>query len=124
MGENSGLLQRLLGVRAMAHKKMITIIAAVLVLVTVSGCLESGRKESAQLRWQRTMDQAKLEAAQQSLEQGQLAYAEKILDECENSSPESPLASEVQQIRERVQHESNQYAKAGSEIKSIEEMIY
>ena len=108
----------------MAHKKMITLIAAVLVLVTVSGCLESDRKESAQLRWQRTMDQAKLEAAQQSLEQGQLAYAERILDECESSDPESPLANEVQQIRARVQHESNQYAKAGTEIKSIEEMIY
>jgi len=103
---------------------MITFIAAVLVLVTVSGCLENDQKGSAHLRWQRTMDQARLEAAQQSLEQGRLAYAERILKECKHTDPESPLAVEAQQIRKRVQHESSQYAKAGEKIKSIEEMIY
>lgn len=108
----------------MTHKKVITIIAFVSVLMAVSGCTESSRKESAQLKWQRTMNQARLEAAQQSLEEGRLVYAERILKGRQSSGLKAPLENKALQLEARIQNENEQYAKAGTAIKSIEEMIY
>ena len=108
----------------MTPKKTITIIALVSVLMFVSGCLESNRKESAQLRWQRTMDQARVQAAQQSLEEGRLAYAERILERRQSSGMKAPMTDEVLLLEARIHNEKEKFAKAGAMIKSIEEMIY
>ena len=108
----------------MTPKRTIMIIALVSVLMFVSGCLESNRKESAQLRWQRTMDQARLEAAQQSLDEGRLAYAGRILEGRQSSDMKAPMKKEVLLLETRIQNENEQFAKVGKEIKSIEEMIY
>ena len=109
----------------MAHRNIIIIFAAALMLTVVSGCLDSSRKESAQLRWQQTMDQARLKAAEQSLDQGQLVYARRILRECDQcSDPKSPLAAQMQQILTEIQTEHARYAKAGREVKSLEEIAY
>lgn len=108
----------------MTPKKTITIIALVSVLVFVSGCLDANRKESAQQRWQRTMDKARVQAAQQSLEEGRLAYAERILEGHQSSDMKAPMTDEVLLLEARIHNENEQFAKAGSAIKSIEEMIY
>ena len=108
----------------MTPKKTITIIALVSVLMFVSGCLDSSRKESAQLRWQRTMDKARVQAAQQSLEEGRLAYAERILEGRQSSDMKAPLADEILLLETRIHNENEQFAKAGATTKSIEEMIY
>ena len=108
----------------MTPKNTIMIIALVSVLMFVSGCLESSRKESAQLRWQRTMDQARVQAAQQSLEDGRLAYAERILEGRQSSDMKASMTNEILLLETRIQNENEQFAKAGTEIKSIEEMIY
>jgi len=106
-------------------QKITLVIAAGLLLVTVCGCLESSRKESAQMRWQRTMDQARLAAAQQSIEDGRLAYAERILSECgQNSDPASDVARQVEQLRSRIQTQRQQYAKADDETVNHDQMTY
>ncbi|MBL7214122.1 MAG: hypothetical protein ISS71_00425 [Phycisphaerae bacterium] len=109
----------------MAHRNIITLSAAVLVALMVSGCLDSSREQSTQLRWQRTMDQARLQAAQQGLQEGRLVYAQRILKECDQcSDPKSPLAEQMEQILAKIQSEHNHYAKAGQEIAGIEDMTY
>ena len=108
----------------MTPKNTIIIIALVSVLIFVSGCLESGRKESAQMRWQRTMDHARLEAAQQSLEEGRLVYAERVLEGRQSCDLKASTENEILELEARIQTESEQFAKADKEIKSIEEMIY
>jgi len=100
-------------------------IAATLLVMTVSGCLDGNRKESAKLRWERTMDKARIQAAQQSFEEGRLVYAERILEDCQRcSDPQSPLSRQAQQILAKVHYENEQYAKAGHHITSIDDMIY
>lgn len=109
----------------MAHKKTITIIVALLVLGTVSGCLDSNRKVAAQHRWQERLDQAKLESAQQSIENGQWAYAERVLKDCSAcTNPESPLSGQAQQILAKIQTVNALYAKTENNPASDEEMVY
>lgn len=108
----------------MTHAKNITLIALVSALVTLSGCLESGRNESAQLRWQRTMNQARLQAAQNSLQQGQLELAERLMEEHQATGPKAAVNEQARQVEAEIQHERKQFAKAGIEVKSIEEMVY
>jgi hypothetical protein len=110
---------------AMTYKNIMTIVSGILVLTVVSGCLDADRKESSRLRWQRTMDQARLQAAQQSLEEGRLTYAQHVLDGCEQcADPASDLAGQVEQLRARIYAEQNRYAKADNEAETPEEMTY
>lgn len=106
-------------------QKMTLITLAVLVLAVVSGCQDSTNKVSAdQLHWQRTINQAKLQAAQQSIEEGRLMYAQRILKECQRDArPDSHYSERVNQMLAQIQVENNRYAKAGAAI-NIEEMAY
>lgn len=109
----------------MKTKSMI-IILAVLVVISVSGCQDSSRTDSsASRRWQRTMNEAKLQAAQQGLQEGRLMYAQRILKDCQSQvEPDSRYAEQVSQMLAQIQTENNRYAKAGQEVTSIEEMAY
>jgi outer membrane protein assembly factor BamD (BamD/ComL family) len=107
-------------------KTRLIIILAVLGVISVSGCQDSSRTDSsASRRWQRTVNQAKLQAAQQGLQEGRLMYAQRILTECQSQAePESRYAEQVSQMLAQIQTENNRYAKAGQEITSIEDMAY
>lgn len=108
----------------MVHKNFVIIVAAGLLLGCMCGCSDSSRKVSAQLRWQRTMDRARLQAAAQSLEEGRLTYAERILNECAQcSDPASDFAEQVTQLRARIRTERIRYAKADAQA-NPEEMTY
>jgi hypothetical protein len=108
----------------MVHKNFIIIVAAGLLLGCVCGCSDGSRKLSAQLRWQRTLDQARLQAAAKSLQEGRLAYAERILNECAQcSDPASDFAEQVTQLRSRIRSERIRYAKADAQA-NPEEMTY
>lgn len=110
---------------AMAHKSSILIIAAGLLLITLCGCLDSTRKESSQLRWQRRMDRVRLQAAAQSVDEGRLIYAERVLNECgQCSDPTSDVAVQVEQLRVRIQAERNRYAKLDSQPANPDQMTY
>ena len=109
----------------MAHRNRVMVFMAVVLLAIASGCSDSSRNESAQIRWQQRMDQARVEAAQKGLDQGRLTYAQRILRECRRcSDPKSPLAGQAEQIRVKIENEQNRYAKAEQPVESPEETAY
>lgn len=108
----------------MAHKHIILIFAALAIVTVLSGCLDGNRHDAARLKWQRTIDQARIEAAQQELEKGRLQYAERILKECDRCTEEADLAEQVGQLREQLRVEHARYAKADGEPAGIEETAF
>jgi len=95
----------------MAHKHIITLFLAALVLPVLSGCQESSRIDRVRPRWQRKLDQARLEAAEESLKAGKSAYAERLLSDCRHQTDAaSPVADQIQQLRTRIQDEHHCYA--------------
>lgn len=67
------------------------------------------------------MDQARLQAAQESIEQGQLAYAEQILEDCSTDSPDH---EKTLKMLTKVRNTHYQFAKARQEDQSPEEQVY
>jgi Tfp pilus assembly protein PilF len=76
------------------------VVIAVCVVVLLTGCTETARRDAAQQRWQKTIDQARLEAARQSIEEGKLTYAQKIL---EDVSCDSIAADNARQMLAQLQ---------------------
>ena len=63
---------------------LFAIVAAVLLMI--AGCdMSASRKQGAQMRFEETMDQARLETARRSLVEGRYAYARKVLEPCLDS---------------------------------------
>ena len=109
----------------MAHKHIISILSAVMILVVVSGCQETSRIDRVRPRWQRTIEQARLDAAEQSLEAGETAFAERLLSVCQQSvESESRFAGRIERLRTRLQAERHSYARAGDETADPEETAY
>ena len=65
----------------MNKKDIILLLAIAAVVFLLSGCTETSRKDAAERRWQRTIDQARIEAAETSFERGDVGYAKKILED-------------------------------------------
>jgi Tfp pilus assembly protein PilF len=57
------------------------ILLAVVVVLLQAGCSESARTASAHRRFDRVMEQARIDAALQSIEEGRLQYAILILED-------------------------------------------
>lgn len=91
----------------MKTQKMILVLMAVTLVLCVTGCFENNRQEAAQLRWQNTIDQARLEAAQASIEHGQLAYAQKVLEDVKS---DSDCADDARQMLSELKFASTQLA--------------
>ena len=93
----------------MKTKNTMMAILVAFALVTLSGCLDSARKTSAQNRWQRTMDKARIQAAQESLEQGNVAYAQLVLEDCLESN--SSISHDAQLMLAQIRTTQEQFAK-------------
>ncbi len=91
-------------------QNVILIAASILVLLFVSGCSETSRKAAAQRRWDRTLEQARIEAAQAGIEQGRLAYARHILEDCIES--ESSCAEQAAVMLDQLQQTEQRFAQA------------
>jgi len=91
----------------MAHKNSILIaLLALLLLTPLAGCGESNsRTASAQRRWQRVIEQARLEAAQQSIEEGRLLYAVRLLEDLVES--DSVFAEQAKQLLDKLRTTRN-----------------
>ena len=63
---------------------IIMLIAAVVLLAAVSGCTCGNKQSAAEARWERTMETVRLDAARQSLAQGNYEYAKRVLAPCVN----------------------------------------
>lgn len=63
-------------------KRLMTLLLiAMVAMLTTAGC-NGGRKASAQSRWEETMDEARVEAARQSMAEGRYEYAQRVLEPC------------------------------------------
>ena len=92
-------------------KKITTIlfVAAVLVLMTATGCdVTASRKQCTQQRFERMMNQTRLETARQSLAQGQYAYARKVLEPCLNTPGDH---QDAEQLMVQIQTADRVYAQ-------------
>lgn len=95
----------------MSHKQFILITVAALVVVSLAGCAESNsRPSAAQRRWDRVMEKARMEAAQQSIEQGRLQYAIRLLEDLVES--ESAFSEQAKQILEQLKVATQEIAQA------------
>ena len=107
----------------MRYKSMTIMWAMMALAVLSAGCnsIESHRKASASHRWEQKLDAVRLQAAQESIERGQLAYAEQVLKTCAESDIHGQQA---RQMLAQVQLANRQFAKARQEQQSDEEQVY
>lgn len=110
----------------MRHKGITFFVLAGVVLATVSGCSpDGGRREAASRRWQRTMGQVRLDAAQESMDQGDLVYAEQILKESDQeTSLDSQHAEQAQRMLAEIRTVHHRFAKARQTDQELEGQIY
>jgi hypothetical protein len=80
----------------MTHKQFILIALAVLIVLPLIGCTDSARMAGAQRRYQRLLEQTRLEAAQESIEQGRLDYAILLLEDLVES--DSAFADQAREM--------------------------
>ncbi|HDS84473.1 MAG TPA: hypothetical protein ENN97_04675 [Phycisphaerales bacterium] len=82
---------------------------AAAVLLTMAGCdMSASRKQGAQMRFEETMDQARLETARRSLAEGRYAYARKVLEPCLNSPRRH---DDAEQLMAQIQTAHQVYAQ-------------
>ncbi len=106
-------------------RKHIWVLSA-LVVMTLAGCnVDGNRKAAAHRHFQRTMDEVRLQAAQESIDNGQLEYAERILQKCIQTSPEgSQTTDQAQQMLAEVHTAHQQFARARQNDQQLEEQVY
>jgi Tfp pilus assembly protein PilF len=83
--------------------KMTFVAVITLVVIAVAGCeTKAAHQRNAEQRWQKTLEQAKLNYAQQYLDQGQYAQAKAILEPMASGGKDPQaemLLTEVEQRR-------------------------
>lgn len=97
----------------MNTQKFIIFIAIGAMVLTLAGCQEGSRRDSAQRKWDRVMEQARIEAAQESIQQGRLAYAKRILQDVIRS--DSDFSDQARQLLELVEELNQQFTAARSD---------
>lgn len=93
----------------MKLKHYILIATAALVVLSVTGCSESHHQAAAERRWDRVMAQARIDAANESIEQGRLAYARALLQEISES--DSAFSDEAAEALDRLRLVTEQFAQ-------------
>lgn len=80
----------------MKSRNLILLMTVLSMVISLTGCSNSARQEAAERRWQKTIDQARIEAAEISIEEGQMGKARKILEDLSTESLQSENARELQ----------------------------
>jgi len=102
----------------MSQNKIILIAVTALVVLSLTGCGESSsRASSAQRRWDRVMEKARIEAAQQGIEQGRLEYAVRLLEDLIES--DSAFAAQAKEILEQLKAAKQEIAQARTESTNV-----
>ena len=90
----------------------LVLLAATALLMTAAGCeCKQARSASAAARWERALETACLEAAHESLAQGQYAFARKVLDAGVHSERH---LQEAEQMLAQIQEADQMYAQVNS----------
>ena len=93
------------------NRKNYILLAVVLCVVLLQfGCSESARTQSAQRRFDRVMEQARLDAALEGIEQGRLQYAIRILEDLVESG--SAFSDQAEAILKDLRFATQQMAIA------------
>ena len=79
----------------MNTKNLMLLLAVAVMVLLLTGCSESTRREAAERCWQKTIDQARIEAAEISIENGELGYAQKVLEDISTESLQSENARQL-----------------------------
>lgn len=94
----------------MKDKQLILIALAVLLVLTLFGCSGPRRADAANRRWERIIEQARIDAAMESIEQGRLQYAVLLLEDLIES--ESAFTHQALQILGELKAAQNEIAQA------------
>lgn len=96
----------------MRNITIILLAVSALVLAVASGCDVGGsRKQGAAMRWEQTMDQVRLDAARESLAQGRLEYARKVLEPCMKSPQKH---QDAERLMVKIEEAHRVYAQLSS----------
>lgn len=102
-------------------RTIILLLAALLVISTLSGCVDSARKESAHNQWERKLNQARLMAAQKSMDEGNLAYAQRLLEPC--TGADAAISEQATVMMAKIDTARQQFAKA-RQLQELAEETY
>ncbi len=92
-------------------RKNYILLAVVLCIVLLQvGCSESTRTQSAERRFARVMEQARIDAALEGIEQGRLQYAIRILEDLIESG--SAFSDQAEAILKDLRFAAQQMAEA------------
>ena len=94
----------------MKQKQMILLSLAVLVVLPLVGCGNNARMAGAQRRYQRLLEQTRIEAAQESIGQGRLDYAIALLEDLIES--DSAFADQARQMLAELRAARKKVAQA------------
>jgi hypothetical protein len=89
----------------MKKTTIILLLVCALSLLAVAGCdVSASRHQTAELRFERTMDRARMDAARRSLAAGRYTYARKVLEPCLNSPRQHDEAEHLMTKIETANH--------------------
>ena len=94
----------------MKYKHYILLAVVLCVVLLQVGCSETARTQSAHRRFDRVMEQARIDAALESIEQGRLQYAIRILEDLIES--ESAFSDQAEEILKDLRFATQQMAVA------------
>lgn len=94
----------------MAHKKFILIMLTVFIVLLLVGCGENARMAGAQRRYQRMLENVRMEAAQESIKQGRLDYAIILLEDLADS--DSAFADQAREMLDQLRAARQKVAQA------------
>ncbi len=94
----------------MSHKNYILLAVVLCVVLLQFGCSESTRAQSAHRRFDRVMEQARIDAALEGIEQGRLQYAIRILEDLIESG--SAFSGQAEAILKDLRFATQQMALA------------
>jgi Tfp pilus assembly protein PilF len=108
--------------REKMNRKNYILLAVVLCVVLLQvGCTESARTRSAHRRFDRVMEQARIDAALESIEQGRLQYAIRLLEDLIESG--SAFSDQAKEILAELQFATKQLAEARIADAAIDDLM-
>lgn len=105
----------------MAHKQFILIALVIGMLLILTGCGMTNGKTGAQRRWDRVIEQARFDAAQESIEQGRLDYAILLLEDLVETN--SAFAEQAREMLAELRKVRQEFAQARDLHFDIEQQI-
>ena len=104
------------------NRKNYILLAVVLSVVLLQiGCSESARTQSAHRKFERVMEQARIDAAIESIEQGRLQYAIRILEDLVESG--SAFSDQAEATLKELRFATNQLAEAHIADRAMDDLM-